>query len=254
MTSQVDSEMATRKRDFPFYNGKPVSVPGWKWALIILGILAGFAFLAFAPKPGGALVAMALGATVFVGIPLLVYAALVRPGWTAIFRRIRPIDVLFMVVFAAANQAVGLLLGLLFAQALGANASPTGDMIEAMPVYQRLLFFPATGVSLFGEELFSVLLFLAVLWLCAHKFGFPRAGSIAIAVIAAAIVFGLIHLPTYDYNLAQVLVFISLARVILFIPWLLTKNIWVSTGAHILNDWSTFAFVAIVTPLPLVLG
>jgi membrane protease YdiL (CAAX protease family) len=27
---------------------------------------------------------------------------------------------------------------------------------------------------------------------------------------------------------------------VLTLPWILTKNIWVSTGAHIINDWSLF--------------
>ena len=30
------------------------------------------------------------------------------------------------------------------------------------------------------------------------------------------------------------------ARLILLLPYIMTKNIWVSTGAHILNDWTLF--------------
>jgi len=32
-------------------------------------------------------------------------------------------------------------------------------------------------------------------------------------------------------------VVIGTARLVLTLPWILTKNIWVSTGAHIINDW-----------------
>jgi hypothetical protein len=32
-------------------------------------------------------------------------------------------------------------------------------------------------------------------------------------------------------------VVIGSARMVLTLPWILTKNIWVSTGAHIINDW-----------------
>jgi len=28
---------------------------------------------------------------------------------------------------------------------------------------------------------------------------------------------------------------------VLTLPWILTKNIWVSTGAHIANDWLLFS-------------
>ena len=33
---------------------------------------------------------------------------------------------------------------------------------------------------------------------------------------------------------------IGSARIVLTLPWILTKNIWVSTGAHIINDWLLF--------------
>ena len=38
-------------------------------------------------------------------------------------------------------------------------------------------------------------------------------------------------------NLIQCVVVIGSARMMLTLPWILTKNIWVSTGAHIVNDW-----------------
>jgi membrane protease YdiL (CAAX protease family) len=50
----------------------------------------------------------------------------------------------------------------------------------------------------------------------------------------------LLHLPTYDWNWIQCIVIIGSARMVLTLPWILTKNIWVSTGAHIINDWSLF--------------
>ena len=32
-------------RDFPYYNGEPIEVAGWKWGVIILVCAAGFAAL-----------------------------------------------------------------------------------------------------------------------------------------------------------------------------------------------------------------
>lgn len=34
---------------------------------------------------------------------------------------------------------------------------------------------------------------------------------------------------------------IGTARLVLTLPWIMTKNIWVSTGAHIANDWLLFS-------------
>ena len=38
----------------------------------------------------------------------------------------------------------------------------------------------------------------------------------------------------------SVLVLIGIARLVLTLAYVLTKNIWVSAGAHILNDWAIF--------------
>ena len=60
------------------------------------------------------------------------------------------------------------------------------------------------------------------------------------AWLITAVVFGLIHLPTYNWNVLQCIVVIGSARLVLTLPWIMTKNIWVSTGAHIVNDWLRF--------------
>ena len=55
-----------------------------------------------------------------------------------------------------------------------------------------------------------------------------------------ALLFAAVHLPTYGWNVIQVVLGVGVARIVLLIPYLMTKNILVSTGAHILNDWSSF--------------
>jgi membrane protease YdiL (CAAX protease family) len=49
------------------------------------------------------------------------------------------------------------------------------------------------------------------------------------------------HLPTYDWNVVQALRGVGVARLILTLPYIMTKNLWVSTGAHVLNDWIIFS-------------
>jgi len=49
--------------------------------------------------------------------------------------------------------------------------------------------------------------------------------------------FGALHLPTYDWNFAQCFIIIGTARLVLSLAYIKTKNLWVSAGAHILNDW-----------------
>jgi uncharacterized protein len=68
--------------------------------------------------------------------------------------------------------------------------------------------------------------------------GASRKGAIVGAWLISSLLFGLIHLPTYDWNLVQCIVVIGTARLVLTLAWILTKNIWVSTGAHIINDFA----------------
>jgi membrane protease YdiL (CAAX protease family) len=70
-----------------------------------------------------------------------------------------------------------------------------------------------------------------------------RKAAIIVAWLVSALVFGLLHLPTYEWNVIQCVVVIGTARLVLSLPWIMTKNIWVSTGAHILNDWMLFGAV-----------
>jgi membrane protease YdiL (CAAX protease family) len=47
----------------------------------------------------------------------------------------------------------------------------------------------------------------------------------------------------------QCVVVIGSARLVLTLAYVWTKNIWVSTGAHIINDWSLIASTVFLTPL-----
>jgi Type II CAAX prenyl endopeptidase Rce1-like len=67
--------------------------------------------------------------------------------------------------------------------------------------------------------------------------------------VATAIWFGAAHLPTYDWNFVQAIVAIGLARIALSIAFIRTKNILVSFGAHLLNNWVTFTFVLVLGSL-----
>jgi membrane protease YdiL (CAAX protease family) len=85
-----------------------------------------------------------------------------------------------------------------------------------------------------------VLPFLLVLTLLTQHFGVGRRGAVVGAWLVSSLLFGLSHLPTYNWNWVQCIVVIGTARIVLTMAWLRTKNIWVSTGAHIINDWLLF--------------
>jgi membrane protease YdiL (CAAX protease family) len=234
--------------DLPFYAGRPVGLSAGKWLLVMAAVVLGFAAL-ITPVPA---LQTGLGAFVpavlFCVIPLA-GLALVAPGaWTRLFRRIGPRDLCWMLAFALLNIIVTLLIGYGVQSVLGARANPIFEKLPAMAGGDLLLFFGRTIPQLFGEEVLTILPFLAVVTLLRHA-GASRRWSIFGAWIASAVLFGLVHLPTYGWNLAQCLLIIGGARLVLTLPYIMTKNIWVSTGAHIINDWALLGGVMLLARL-----
>lgn len=231
-------------RDFPYYNGQPVEVATWKWLVIIAACVLGFVALTTIPQPNN--VAALIPRILFPAIPLAVFIALTGRYWTAIFRRLHAADWLNMVAFWILNLVVTLIVGAIVAAVFGANANTATDGLAAGGPVDITAFFVGTGIQLFGEEIFTILPFLAIMYLLHTKAGLGRKSSIILAWLITAAWFGAAHLPTYGWNFAQAFLIIGAARLVLTLAFIRTKNIAVSTGAHILNDWSGFAF-ALVT-------
>lgn len=227
--------------DFPFYDFIPVEVATWKWLAVIASCIVGFLVLVLVPFESQYL--ELIPRIFFTALPLVVFSTLVRPQWRAIFRPIRLVDVGSMFVFWALNLVVAMIMGLAVRAIFGANADAAIDGLASMPIGEKLAFFAGSGIQILGEELFTILPFLALLyWL--HRVGMRRNSAVLIAWVLTAIWFGLAHLPAYGWNIAQVLLVIGVSRLILTLAYIRTKNIWVSTGAHVLHDWISFAFVA----------
>ena len=60
----------------------------------------------------------------------------------------------------------------------------------------------------------------------------------------------LAHLPTYQWDLVQCLAIIGSARLVLSLAYLFSRNLGVSTGADVLNDWTLFGISLILVSLP----
>jgi membrane protease YdiL (CAAX protease family) len=215
----------------------------------MLGVALGFAAL-LVPIPA---LQEGLGgfvpAVLFFAIPLVTFAIAAPKAWTMIFRRIGPRDLFWMLAFALLNIAVTMAVGYGVQSLLGAQANPVFERLPAMSGTERLLFFGRTIPQLFGEELLTILPFLAIVTLLHLRVGVSRRWSMVGAWIVSAALFGAVHLPTYGWNLAQCLLIIGAARLVLTLPYVMTKNIWVSTGAHIINDWTLLGVAMALTGL-----
>lgn len=235
--------------DFPYYNGAPVAISERQWLFVMLMVVVGFLFLVVSiPLLDGLLGAYARSILYF-AIPLLGLALVAPRHWTAIFRKVRGRDVGWMIFFAALNTVVSMAVAFAVMNTLGATRNSTVSGLADLTATERIAFYLRTIPQLFGEEVMTILPFLAILAVLAADTRLSRRSMIVWAWVLSAVVFGLAHLPTYHWNLVQCLIVIGSARLILLLPYIMTKNIWVSTGAHILNDWITFSLTILGSAL-----
>jgi membrane protease YdiL (CAAX protease family) len=186
-------------------------------------------------------------AILFPAIPLAALAWAAPRGWTAVFRRVRGRDVGWMFAFAALNIVVSLAVATPIKRVIGAEANPVGGILQGLSPAGRISFYLATAPQLLGEEVVTILPMLALIYALTAKVGWSRRVAVAVAWVVTALVFGAMHLPTYNWNFVQCFAIIGAARLVLSGAYLWTKNLWVSTGAHIINDWVLFS-------VPLLLG
>ena len=231
-------------RDFPFYDGRPVAVSGARWALVVLACALGFAALTLvgSADPWLELVPRAL----FLAIPAAAFAWSVRGHWRSLFQPLGWADLGAVVAFWLLNLGVTALVArLVVGLGLGdlVENSATDGLADAGP-WTLVGFYVGTAVQLMGEEVFTILPFLAIMaWL--HGRGSARRTSIVVAWFATAVWFGAAHLPTYDWHVAQAILVIAAARLVLTLAFIRTKNLWVSFGAHLVNDWAIFTFALV---------
>lgn len=233
--------MMSSDRDLPFYNGKPVEIDGTGWLVLMASVAIAFLALTLIPfrtSPYNLVPALA-----FVGIPILALHTVAGRQWTCLFRSVDLRAATLMVLFGAATLAGSMAIGWILQRFFQLQSNPVADQIAAMSASQVGATLLVTGIQLVGEELFGILPFLAVLWLCVQHLNLSRRLGILVALVISGLLFGAAHLPTYDWHWAQSLIGIGFARVILTLAYIVTRNLWVSAGAHIINDWTGFFLV-----------
>ena len=230
-------------KDFPFYNGKPYSFSGQQWWLIFGSVILAFIVLSgYKYVLPGQWSRTAAGILVAV-VPLAVMHYIKPGSWRKLFSKIRPSDVLLMIGCAALTLVVTILVNHVVHAVFGSSANPAAGALSGGDALAKALFLGGAFVSLIGEEIFTILPFLGLLYYFYQKQGMSRKRAIILAYLLSAIFFGAAHLQTYNWNIAQAIVTISVARLVLSLAYIRTKNLWVSAGAHIMVDFSIFLSV-----------
>jgi membrane protease YdiL (CAAX protease family) len=229
--------------DFPFYAGQPIEIAAWKWLVMILAAVAGFLALTMIPTSSD--IALLGTRILFVAIPLVAFIAFTGKYWRTVFRPLHGRDLLVILVFWAAYMVLSSVIAILIRSADPGHVTANQATDGLDSAGELVFFYVGTFIQLFGEELFSLIPFLALLYFCYTKFQLSRTTSIVIAWVLTAIWFGAAHLPTYDWNFLQCFLVIGLARIVLTLVYIRTKNILVAFGTHLLVDWGIFTFTLI---------
>lgn len=233
--------------DFPYYTGHPVALSALQWVAVVLAVGVGFAALIATQPIFPTGLAGFIPAILYVAVPLGMLALVAGGHRTALFRRIRRIDLLWILVFFLLNAVVTLAVGFFVVHFFATSVNPAGDILVSATATERVLFFFKSAIQLLGEEIFTILPFLALMTLFVSYFGLSRTPAIILAALCVSTIFALIHLPTYQWHYAQAIIGLVPVRLVLLMPYIITKNIWVSTGVHIVNDWVIFGLPILAT-------
>ncbi|RZT88472.1 hypothetical protein EV383_5414 [Pseudonocardia sediminis] len=236
--------------DFPFHDGSPTGISTGRWAAVWLA--CGAAFLVLTLTPGSGVVAF-LAQVAFTAIMLGALAWAVGRNWTALFRRVRLRDVGLMAGFAVLSLLVSSVMAIIVRLLFTTSANPLATQ-PLGGIGQDVLRWGGEAVQLLGEELLTMLPFLALLHVLTARAGLSHRPAVLLAWLATAVWFGALHLPTYDWNVAQALLIIGSARLVLTLAYIRTKNLWVSTGAHILYDSIGLVLVPVMSATAAVLA
>lgn len=109
-----------------------------------------------------------------------------------------------------------------------------GSILDSFLMLFKTIFMIA------GEEILVILPLIIFVSLLIHKTKISQSKAIIIATIITAIIFGAIHLPTYQWNIFQCFLVVALTRIPFTIVSLKSDSIIAGIIGHIAFDWIIF--------------
>lgn len=142
-------------------------------------------------------------------------------------------DIIYTIVGFLISIFGIMLLSILMSQwSIETSANPIFDMLNDENIVE---FFISSCIQFIAEEILFIVPFLFVINKMKTENEFLK---VLVALIFSSVIFGAMHLSTYNFNIAQSLVVISLVRVAVSMSYILSKNLTVTYVVHILYDWS----------------
>lgn len=239
--------MAAPRPDLsPLGKDFPVQPDARGWGLLLLSLLGAYQLLLWLPATHAW--SQFLVRLLFAGMPLAAWAWVARPQAGVLFGPFGWRQALAAVLTAILAMAAALVAALLVSKFALVSPNPLAFASAGMAlpdfVWQLVSMLP----QLLGEELLTVLPFLALVQLASTRWGWGRRSSLLLALVGSTLLFSAAHLPTYNWHWAQCFCIIGASRVVLTLAYIATRNLWVTAAAHILMDWTEFTLVFLVLP------
>lgn len=111
------------------------------------------------------------------------------------------------------------------------SANPIFDVLTDENVKR---FIVSTMIQFIAEEIIFIIPFLFVI--NKLRTGNEKLKTLA-AILVSSVIFGAMHLTTYNFNILQAVLVISIIRTGLSMSYVLSKNLTVTYLVHMIYDW-----------------
>ncbi len=163
-------------------------------------------------------------------------------GLKKIFSRPKKGSVKFILLSIVTAYVISISTGIISTYIL--HETPATNSIKEQfngSILDSFLMLFKTIFMLAGEEILVILPLIIFVSLLIHKTKISQSKAIIIATIITAIIFGAIHLPTYQWNIFQCFLVVALTRIPFTIVSLKSDSIIAGVIGHIAFDWIIFS-------------
>ncbi|NMW86068.1 CPBP family intramembrane metalloprotease [Peptoniphilus sp. AGMB00490] len=215
------------KREYPKIEAKT-----WKWILalmISIGSFYGVSLLFYIFDIKNEII-MALAVSI---ISLLSLVIVDKYFIVKIFLRLKMRD-LFYIIIGLGFSIIAVIISSIVVEKLGIKAD-INPIFDVLTPDNFKSFFISTLIQFIAEEIIFIIPFLFVINKIKSENNILKT---IFAIVLSSVIFGAMHLSTYNYNILQAVLIISIIRTGLSMSYVISKNLTVTYLIHIIYDWS----------------
>ena len=215
------------KRSYPEIEAKT-----WKWVLALFLSIASF----FGISLIFGLLDLKNEVLLATGISICALLSLLVVGRDFIFKIFLPLKMkdLLYILIGLGFSLVAVIVSSIVVEKMGieGSANPIFDVLTEDNIKS---FFASTLIQFIAEEIIFIIPFLFVI----NKFKTKNEIlKTIVAILVSSVIFGAMHISTYNFNILQAVLVISIIRTGLSMSYVISKNLTVTYLIHIIYDWT----------------